>query len=85
MLMFKQLLNKLHNMDLNIKKITKNGFRFALSVCLISMCILLVYDYIYSAPNLYYIGLSLFKTSLYFAIEFVICAFAFDTLKGQKI
>ena len=83
--MIKQLLKKLNNMDLNIKKITKEGFKFALSVCIISVLVLLVYDYIYSAPNLYYIGLSLFKTGLYFAIEFVICAFAFDTLKGQMI
>ena len=83
--MIKQLFDKLKNMDLGVKKITKNGFKFALCVCIISACVLLIYDYIYSAPNLYYIGLSLFKTGLYFAVEFVICAFAFDTLKGQMV
>ena len=83
--MIRQLLDKLKNMDIGVKKITKNGFKFALFVCIISVCILLVYNYIYSAPNLYYIGLSLFKTGLYFAVEFVICAFAFDILKGQMV
>ena len=61
--MIKQLHDRLRNMDIIVKKITKKGFNFALSVCVISICILLVYNYIYSAPNLYYIGLSLFKTA----------------------
>ena len=83
--MIKYLFDKSKTMDMVVKKITKNGFKFALSVCFVSVCILLIYDYIYSVPNLYYIGLSLFKTGLYFAVEVVICAFAFDTLKGQMV
>jgi len=83
--MFEQLLIKLKNMDCIIKKITKKGFLFSFSVAIISVLILVTYMTFYASPDLYYIGLTLFKTSLYFAIEFFVCAFAFDTIKKQMV
>ena len=83
--MLKQLLNKISNIDSNIIKTTKSGFIFSFLVTITSILILLTYMTFYSSPELYYIGLTLFKTSLYFAIEFLVCAFAFDTIKKQMI
>ena len=82
--MWKQFVEKIRNMDTIIKQITKKGFHFSFLVCLISIFILITYHN-YASPDLYYIGVILFKTSLYFAIEFFICGFVFDTIKKQIV
>lgn len=78
-----QLLIELKKMDKPTLSLMKSGVKFSFLVCLISSFILLTYDFIYASPAVYYIGLSLFKTSLFFMVAFIICGFAFSKIKGE--
>lgn len=80
--MIKLLVNQFNQMDQKIKKIMHYGFLFSFVVCLISLGILYTYSVNFS-PELYYIGLSVFRLSLFFAVEFIVCALATDTIKNQ--
>ncbi len=80
--MIKLFIEKFNSFDDTIKKIVKYGFKFSFAVCILSILILLIYE-LHSIPDLYYIGLSVFRLSLFFAVEFIICAIAIDTIKKQ--
>lgn len=80
--MIKTLVDKFGSMDEKIRKIMNYGFAFSFLVCVISMALLITYIF-NSSLDLYYIGLSVFRLSLFFAIEFIICAIAMDTIKKQ--
>ena len=83
--MVKFIKEKIDNLEDLIKKIMKYGFYFSFFISLLSCLILFTYEMFYAMPVLYYIGLSLFKTSLTFAISFFICGLAVDTIKKQTI
>ena len=83
--MLKFIKEKIGNLEGLIKKIMKYGFYFSFILCMISASILFTYQRFYAMPDLYYIGLSLFKTSLTFAISFFICGIAVDRIKKQMI
>ena len=68
--MIKLFIEKFNSFDDTIKKIVKYGFKFSFAVCILSILILLI-------------GLSVFRLSLFFAVEFIICAIAIDTIKKQ--
>ena len=80
--MIKVLINQFKSMEEKVKKIMNYGFLFSFFVCMISIGLLIAYDQ-NANLELYYIGLSLFRLSLFFAVEFIICAFAIDTIKKQ--
>lgn len=80
--MIKQIIDKFNSLEEKIKTIMRYGFKFSFAVCILSILILLTYQF-YSYPDLYYIGLSVFRLSLFFAIEFIICGLAMDTIKKQ--
>ena len=80
--MIKIIINKFNSMDEKIRKIFKYGIKFSLFVCLLSTIILIGYHY-HSNPDLYYIGLSVFRLGLFFIVEFIISAFAIDTIKAS--
>lgn len=80
--MIKLLKDKFNSMEDKIKKILHSGFIFSFVICMIGISLLIAYDF-NSNLDLYYIGLSLFRLSLFFAVEFFICAFAIDTIKKQ--
>ena len=80
--MFKLLANKLHSMEDKVKKVLHSGFIFSFIVCLISTGLLISYE-LTANLDLYYIGLSVFRLSLFFGVEFFICAIAIDTIKKQ--
>lgn len=80
--MLKMLIDKFVSLEKNVKKIMKYGFLFSFLVCVIAMVLLLSYE-LFSSPDLYYIGLSVFQLSLFFAVEFIICGIAIDTIKKQ--
>ncbi len=61
-----QLLLELKNMDKSILSLMKSGIRFSFFISIMSGLILLTYDFVYTAPTVYYIGISLFKASLFF-------------------
>ena len=76
-MMLKIIINKFNSMEGKTKDILKYGMLFSLFVCIISLLILLTYHF-FTNPDLYYIGLSVFRLSL-----FIICAIAIDTIKQQ--
>lgn len=80
--MIKVLKDKLNSMEEKVKRIMNSGFLFSFIVCMISMGLLITYE-LNANLELYYIGLAVFKLSLFFAVEFFICAFAIDTIKKQ--
>ncbi|MBO5479276.1 MAG: hypothetical protein J6A04_06295 [Clostridia bacterium] len=80
--MIKVLIDNFKSMEEKIKKIMNYGFLFSFLVCMISMGLLIAYE-LNANLTLYYIGLSVFRLSLFFAVEFIICAFAIDTIKKQ--
>jgi len=78
--MIKIIIDKFNSMEQKIRKILTHGIEFSLFVCLLSSFILVAYHY-YTNPDLYYIGLSVFRLGLFFVVEFIICAVAVDTIK----
>lgn len=82
--MFKKLIENLKGFEKITYKIMKSGLRFCFALCLISVFILLTYNLNFHSPDIYYIGISLFKLSLVFGTEFVICAFVADGLKKGR-
>ena len=76
-------INMLKIKDNHIISIVKKGLKFSLSLTIISILILLTYNYILLSPILYTIGFSLLKTSLFFICFFIIFGIAFDTIQKQ--
>ena len=83
MMILNKLIEKYKNLDKKIKKILHKGIIFSFILCIISVILLLTYQYLYEIPDLFYAGLSLFKSSLMFGCFFVMCAVGFDTIKKQ--
>lgn len=81
--MFNTLLKNFYNFDLIVQKIMKFGLMFCLFICLFALSILLTYELIFPAPFLYHLGLTIFKLSTVFAIEFIICGYSADFIKKQ--
>ena len=79
------LINKFKNLDENIKRIMKIGFKSSFSLCLIAVSILFTYISFYKIPTLFYIGISLLHSSLMFLCTFLICGIGFDTIKKQIV
>ena len=81
--MFKKIIENYKNLDKITSKIMKNGLNFCFILCIISVFILLTYDFIFQSPFLYNIGISIFRLSLILGIEFIICGFVSDNIKKQ--
>ena len=80
--MMRIIINKFKNLDNKVKEIMISGFKCSFIVCLLSILILLIYNF-YMLPILYDIGTILFKTSLMFFVDFIILGIGFDTIKKQ--
>ena len=76
----RRILIKLKNVDNSILKVLYNGLKFCLILALLAAFILSIYHTVHN-PDIFYIGISLFKSTLFFAVFFVICAIAIDTTK----
>ena len=83
--MFNYILNAFKNLDKLAKKIMKHGIRFCSILGMIALIILVTYNLSFTNPILYSIGFILFKLSLIFGVEFIICGFAADRIKKQLI
>ena len=79
-----KMISELKNLDKDTCKIMKYGLFFCACIALIAVSILLTYIFI-GSNFLYYLGLTLIKTSFTFAVEFVICGIVVDFIKKQKI
>lgn len=82
--LFKRLIDKIKKLDSKTKKIMHIGFIFSFFLCMISGFSLFTYE-LYPIPSLFYIGISLFRTSLMFACMFFICGIGFDSIKKETI
>ena len=80
--MIKNIIEKFKNLDNKVKDIMIKGFKFSFIFCIISVIILLIYNF-YEIPILYYSGTILFKSSLMFFVDFIILGIGFDTIKKQ--
>lgn len=83
--MFYFIINKFKNMDIHVKNIMHYGFVFSLLFCMISILVLFTYHAIYHLPLIFSVGTILFKSSLMFFVDFIICGVAFDTIRKQQI
>lgn len=85
MSIIKTLIEKLKNLDDKTKKIMHIGFTLSFILCTFSVLILFTYNTFYNLPDLFYIGISLFKTSTIFASTFFMCGLGFDTIRKEMI
>lgn len=83
------MINKIFKMISNLDKITyrimKNGLRFCIFLCTISIFVLLFYDLQLQSPLVFNIGLIIFKLSIIFGVEFIICGIVADKIKTDLI
>lgn len=83
--MIKDILNYFKNLDTKVKSIMRYGLIFCSTICIISLILLVTYNLSITTPFIYMIGISLFKISLIFGIEFIICGFAANKVKNQLL
>lgn len=83
--MIKRIINSFKNLENVTHKIMKYGLGFCFGICIISAIILLTYNITLKSPDLYYIGLLMFKLSCTFGVEFIICGLIVDSIKKQMI
>ncbi len=83
MFVFKKIIDTYKGFDKTTYMILKNGFKFCFGLCLLSCLILLKYTLFFAMPIYFYIGLKLFKMSLIFGIEFIVCSFVVDGVKKE--
>lgn len=83
--MFKKIIESYKGFEKITNKIMKNGLKFCFILCIISISVLLTYNFVFTSPIIYYIGINLFKLSLIFGIEFIICGFVVDGITKQLI
>lgn len=83
--MFKKIFDSYKSFEKVTYKILKGGLQFCFCLCVLSVFILLSYNLFLASPMIYYIGINLFKLSLIFGIEFIICSFVTDGIKKELI
>ena len=83
--MFKKIYDSYKNFEKITRKILRGGLEFCFSLCILSVAILVSYSFFIHLPLIYYIGINLFRLSLIFGIEFIICSFVSDGIKKQLI
>ena len=76
----KIIFNEFKNIDSSILKVKNTGMKICFILLLLSTFILSLYISIHN-PILFLIGLSLFKSSLFFIVFFIICAYSIDIIK----
>lgn len=79
----KKILEELKNFDKSILKLMQSGIHFSFIFCLYATLILVIYEIVHT-PNLFYVGISLFQTSLFFLVAFIAYGFFFNTLKKSS-
>ncbi len=83
--MFNKIITAFKGLDKLTKLIINNGLIFCAIICLISIILLVTYNFSFTLPILFSAGLVLFRLSLIFGIEFIICGFVVDGIKKQMI
>lgn len=76
----KKIIEEIKNFDKSILKVMKSGIKFSFIFCLFSTLILALYQTVH-IPNLFYTGISLFQSSLFFLVAFIAYGFVFNKIK----
>lgn len=79
----KKILNEFKNIDKKIMHITRLCLRFSFVLLIFSIIILFTYSITNSAPILFYIGISIFTSSLYFIVISLICSLSFNKIRKE--
>ena len=79
----KSIISNLKHIDSSINRVCNNGLKFCFVLSLIATFILSTYLSIHN-PNLFYIGISILKSALFFMVFFIICTIATDTIKKDS-
>lgn len=73
----------------DLDKLTYKIMHYGLVSCLIlsffSALMLITYNIADTSPDVFHIGLSLFKLSCTFSVEFIVCGIVADSIKKQLI
>ena len=83
MKVIRKIKEALKSLDLKTTNLMKNGFKLSFVLILISTYILFTYQFIYKEPNLFYVGISLFKTALSYATAFLMFGLGFSSIKNE--
>ena len=83
--MINKIKNLFNDLDDITYKIMNKGIKSSLFITLTSTLILLIYQMYSFSPFLYHLGITIFKTSIYFLIEFIICGIIVDNIKKETI
>ena len=78
----KKILNEFKNMDKKILHITKLCLNFCFILLILSTALLFTYI-IDSTPTLFYVGISVFTSSLYFIVISLICSLSFNKIRKE--
>lgn len=79
----KKILNEFKNIDKKILHIMKLCLNFSFILLILSTALLFTYSIIYSAPTLFYVGISIFTSSLYFIVISLICSLSFNKIRKE--
>lgn len=79
----KLVFSKLKSINTSILKVLYIGLKVCFVLLLISTFILSLYHSIHNF-DLFYIGISLFRTSLFYIAFLFICSIGIDTIKKDK-
>lgn len=77
----RKIINELKKFDKSILRIMKSGIHFSFIFCIFATLILAIYNSVH-IPNLFYTGISLFQTSLFFLVAFIAYGFIFNRIKN---
>ena len=76
----KKIIEEVKNFDKSILEVMKSGIKFSFIFCLFSTLVLSIYKAIH-IPKLFYTGISLFQSSLFFLVAFIAYGFVFNRVK----
>ena len=74
------VLKNIKQLDKKVLTIVKNGLKWSFILCLIASLLLVTYTKI-GEPNTYYIGITLFKSSLYYMVGCIVFGWCFNGIK----
>ena len=83
--MINKIIDIFKKLDKLTYKIMKNGLFFCLTFATISALILFTYMTSSFSISTYYVGITLFKLSCIFSVEFIICGIIVDSIKKQLV
>lgn len=77
----KKIIEEFKNFNPLILKIMKSGIHFSFIFCIFATFILTIYQSVH-IPNIFAVGISLFKTSLFFFVAFIAYGFVFNSMQN---